>query len=182
MSAFDRGLIIETAGRVGQVALTAGDAVVREARLGEGRRRASDLALIVDRLLKEQGWAARDLTAVVVGLGPGSYTGLRVGLASAKTLAYATGCRVFRRRDVRGHRRASPADVQDHFGRCGCIARETVSPRLPANGSERLGSRERRLRSSRRQTGYRRFTRRRGSAARGRRIRESLPIRCACDQ
>jgi len=92
MAAFDRVLVIETAGRIGQVALTAGDAVVSEARLGEGRRRASDLALIVDRLLKEQGWAGRDLTAVIVGLGPGSYTGLRVGLASAKALAYATGC------------------------------------------------------------------------------------------
>jgi len=93
--AFDRVLIIETAGRVGQLALAADDVVVADAHLGEARKRASDLALVVDRLLKEQGWAPRELTAVVVGLGPGSYTGLRVGLASAKALAYATRCAFF---------------------------------------------------------------------------------------
>src|SRR5262249_23037102 len=58
-------------------------------------RRASDLALVVDRLLTGQGWSPRELTTVIVGLGPGSYTGLRVGLASAKALAYATGCEFF---------------------------------------------------------------------------------------
>ena len=69
--------------------------MVAEARLGEERRRASDLGLVVDRLLRDAGWEPMSLTAVVVGLGPGSYTGLRVGLASAKALAYAVGCRFF---------------------------------------------------------------------------------------
>src|SRR3954465_10116579 len=95
MTAFDRVLVLETAGPVGQVALGSGDAVVAEAPLEEARRRASDLALVVAELLKAQRWAARELTAVVVGLGPGSYTGLRVGLASAKALAYATGAAFF---------------------------------------------------------------------------------------
>ena len=90
-----RVLIIETSGRVGQVALAAGESIVAAARLGEGHRRASDLALVVDRLLKGHGWSPRELTLVIVGLGPGSYTGLRVGLASAKALAYATGCEFF---------------------------------------------------------------------------------------
>lgn len=93
--AFDRALILETAGRVGQVALAAGDRVLAEECLEAGRRRASDLAVVVDRLLKAQGWKAPALTAVVVGLGPGSYTGLRVALASAKALTYATGCQFF---------------------------------------------------------------------------------------
>ncbi len=51
-----------------------------------------DLAPAVADLLREQGWKAATLHAVIVSRGPGSYTGLRVGLTSAKTLAYATGC------------------------------------------------------------------------------------------
>jgi tRNA threonylcarbamoyladenosine biosynthesis protein TsaB len=95
MAEFDRVLVLETAGKVGQVALASGDEVLAEDRLEGARRRASDLALVVDRLLRVRGWKARELTAVVVGLGPGSYTGLRVGLASAKALAYAAGCAFF---------------------------------------------------------------------------------------
>ncbi len=91
MATFDRVLVIETSGRVGQVALGTGASIVVEARLESARRRASDLARVVREMLGAQGWSARDLTAIVVGLGPGSYTGLRVGLASAKALAYATG-------------------------------------------------------------------------------------------
>lgn len=93
MSGFDRVLILETSGRVGQVALAAGESVLAEEHLTEAHRRASDLALVVERMLKDRGWKARELSDVIVGLGPGSYTGLRVGLASAKALAYATGCR-----------------------------------------------------------------------------------------
>jgi len=95
VSDFDRVLVLETSGRVGQVALASGERVLAEERLAEAHRRASDLASTVQRLLTAQSWKARDLTAVVVGLGPGSYTGLRVGLASAKALSYATGCKFF---------------------------------------------------------------------------------------
>jgi tRNA threonylcarbamoyladenosine biosynthesis protein TsaB len=95
MATFDRVLILETSGTVGQAALASGTSIVAENRLGEGRRRASDLTLVTGQLLGAQGWKARDLTSVVIGLGPGSYTALRVGLASAKALAYATGCEFF---------------------------------------------------------------------------------------
>ena len=54
-----------------------------------------DLAPLLAELLCEEGWKTRDLDGVIVSRGPGSYTGLRVGIMSAKTLAYATGCGLF---------------------------------------------------------------------------------------
>jgi tRNA threonylcarbamoyladenosine biosynthesis protein TsaB len=74
------------------VALAHGDDLLAVRHLDEARRHARDLAPALARLLAEQGWRARELDAVFVSRGPGSYTGLRVGIMSAKTLAYATGC------------------------------------------------------------------------------------------
>jgi tRNA threonylcarbamoyladenosine biosynthesis protein TsaB len=87
-----RLLMLETSGRRSLVAVAAGARVLGVRVLDEARRNARDLAPAVAALLDEQGWAARQLDAVIVSRGPGSYTGLRVGVMSAKTLAYATGC------------------------------------------------------------------------------------------
>lgn len=87
-----RFLILETSGRAGVVALARGGDVLAQSRLDETRRHARDLAPTVAELLREQGWKPREVDAVIVSRGPGSYTGLRVGIMSAKTFAYATGC------------------------------------------------------------------------------------------
>lgn len=87
-----RLLLLETSSRVGQVGLAQGGVLLAVRRLAEARRHARDLAPAVQDLLAAQGWAATELSAVVVSKGPGSYTGLRVGIMSAKALAYATGC------------------------------------------------------------------------------------------
>lgn len=87
-----RLLILETSGRVGHVALALGEELCGARRLDETRRHARDLAPAVADLLAAQGWRPRDLHGVLVSRGPGSYTGLRVGVMSAKALAYATGC------------------------------------------------------------------------------------------
>ena len=87
-----RLLLLETSHQPGLVGLALGDRLVARRRLESGRHNARDLAPAVAALLAEQGWAARDLGGVAVGRGPGSYTGLRVGIMSAKTLAYVTGC------------------------------------------------------------------------------------------
>jgi tRNA threonylcarbamoyladenosine biosynthesis protein TsaB len=87
-----RVLLLETSHQPGLVGLSLGDRLVARRQLESGRHNARDLAPAIAALLGEQGWAARDLDGVAVGRGPGSYTGLRVGIMSAKTLAYVTGC------------------------------------------------------------------------------------------
>ena len=87
----ERTLILETSGNAGRVGLACGRKLLAEGSLSRERRRASDLTAICEKVLSDQGWKPSDLTAVIVGLGPGSYTALRVGVASAKMLAYAIG-------------------------------------------------------------------------------------------
>ena len=57
--------------------------------LGERVSRAQTLLEDVDALLRQGGAHARDLDALVVGIGPGSFTGVRIGLATARGLALA---------------------------------------------------------------------------------------------
>jgi len=57
-----------------------------------GRQHGETLLPAIDALLREAGVARADLAAVVVGTGPGAFTGLRVGLATAKTMAHQLGC------------------------------------------------------------------------------------------
>jgi tRNA threonylcarbamoyladenosine biosynthesis protein TsaB len=84
-------LLIETSGRVGRVGLAA-NGTTRAADLDATRRHARDLTLTVENLLTAAELRVADLTGVMVSRGPGSYTGLRVGIMSAKAFAYATGC------------------------------------------------------------------------------------------
>jgi len=87
-----RVLLIETSCAPGLVALALGHELLGVRRLDEARRHARDLVPATRDLLDVQGWKARELQAVFVGIGPGSYTGLRVGIMAAKALAYASGC------------------------------------------------------------------------------------------
>jgi tRNA threonylcarbamoyladenosine biosynthesis protein TsaB len=87
-----RFLLLETSHQPGVVAIAEGAHMLAVRRLDEARRHARDLAPAVGELLASQGWKPQDIQAIVVGRGPGSYTGLRVGIISAKTFAYAAGC------------------------------------------------------------------------------------------
>ncbi|HKI32573.1 MAG TPA: tRNA (adenosine(37)-N6)-threonylcarbamoyltransferase complex dimerization subunit type 1 TsaB [Gemmataceae bacterium] len=86
-----RLLLIETSGRAGLVALAEGESLLATRRLDESRHQARDLAPAIADLLASAGWKPRDVSAIVVSRGPGSYTGLRVGVMSAKAFAYAAG-------------------------------------------------------------------------------------------
>lgn len=107
-----RILLVETSSRMGQLALARGGEILGIRRLDEARRHARDLAPQAADLLSEQHWGARELDAVFVSRGPGSYTGLRVGIMSAKTLAFVTGCALLGLETFRAIALQVPAEVQ----------------------------------------------------------------------
>ena len=73
------------------VALYDGARVLAEVYWQSGRRHTQELAPLVEDVLRRVGFGAEALQAVGVALGPGSFTGLRIGLAFAKGLAMAQG-------------------------------------------------------------------------------------------
>jgi tRNA threonylcarbamoyladenosine biosynthesis protein TsaB len=81
-------LHIETGTAVCSVALSRGDTLLAIKENHEGRTHAQLLAPFIDALLREQHCTAHDLAAVAVSEGPGSYTGLRVGVSTAKGICY----------------------------------------------------------------------------------------------
>src|SRR4051812_20605136 len=87
-------LAFDTSGFAGSVALLDGPEVLREGALPAERRSAQTLAPAIDRLLKEAGVQPREVRLVATTIGPGSFTGLRVGVTTAKTFAYAVGAEV----------------------------------------------------------------------------------------
>lgn len=82
-------LLIETSGTVGRVGLGLGETLLAEAVLENSRQHTRDLIPNCQQLCEAQRWKPVDLDAIVVSIGPGSYTGLRVGIMTAKALAYA---------------------------------------------------------------------------------------------
>jgi len=83
-----RILLIETSTSVLSVALAQDGTVVSERVCTEPRMQASLTAPLVKEVLDEAGLSAKDCDAVCVSSGPGSYTGLRVGVSTAKGLAF----------------------------------------------------------------------------------------------
>lgn len=82
---------LETSGQVGSVAMLRGDELIGERTIGDtGRRHARTLISELDELLKALAIAPRSVDHVAVSIGPGSFTGLRVGIVAAKTWGYVT--------------------------------------------------------------------------------------------
>jgi tRNA threonylcarbamoyladenosine biosynthesis protein TsaB len=80
-------LAFDTATPFVTVALHDGEEVVVERRSEQRMRHGEQLAPLIDGVLRESGIVRQDLTALAVGTGPGPFTGLRVGLVTARTLA-----------------------------------------------------------------------------------------------
>lgn len=84
-------LCIETGTDICSVGIAKDGELISLRESDEGRDHARKVGVFVDELLRETGIAADELDAVAVGKGPGSYTGLRIGVSFAKGLCYGLG-------------------------------------------------------------------------------------------
>jgi tRNA threonylcarbamoyladenosine biosynthesis protein TsaB len=84
-------LALETSGRLGSVAVGAAGRVRAETRLEVPGNHAAELIPAIESALLEAGVRRAELAGIVVGSGPGSFTGVRIAAATAKGLAHALG-------------------------------------------------------------------------------------------
>lgn len=84
-----RILALETTERIGTIAACDGTNLLLESSLDSDSRSTESLVPGLARLLDQVGWQPRQVDLVAVTVGPGSFTGLRVGVTAAKAFAYA---------------------------------------------------------------------------------------------
>jgi tRNA threonylcarbamoyladenosine biosynthesis protein TsaB len=105
-------LAIETSATNGSLALFDGGACVAEKTLQLGARHGQALIPELGKLFEERQRVPRDCGLTAVSVGPGSFTGLRVGIVCAKIWAYVTGCRLTAVDTHLAIAANSPADVR----------------------------------------------------------------------
>ena len=105
-------LALETSGPLGSVAVVESGHLLRERTLELGRQHGQALLPAIRDVLADCGKKARECGLVAVSAGPGSFTGVRVGVVCAKTLAYAARCQLAAVDALHAVACNSPADVQ----------------------------------------------------------------------
>jgi tRNA threonylcarbamoyladenosine biosynthesis protein TsaB len=104
-------LAIETTDAVGSVAAMADDNLLLELDLNQQQRSAQSLPPGMKTLMEQVGWKPDDVDLVALTIGPGSFTGLRVGVAMAKTFAYAVGAEILGVNTLDSIAEAAPTEV-----------------------------------------------------------------------
>jgi len=86
-------LAIETTGKQGSIAFSESETggILLSLSLTGSQRSTQSLVPTIQSGLSELGWSPRELAHIAVAIGPGSFTGLRVGITTARMLAYVTG-------------------------------------------------------------------------------------------
>ena len=107
-----RILALETSELAGSVAAADGGKVLAELQLDPQERSAKSLAPAIRTLLGQVGWQPGEIRLVAVTVGPGSFTGLRVGVGTAKVFAYAVGAHVLGISTLEAIAAAAPEGVE----------------------------------------------------------------------
>ncbi len=79
---------IETSCLIGNIAVCDGDTIVCKKTFGKNMNHGKEIVSSLESIFNEINWEPRDIDLIAVSIGPGSYTGLRIGVTCAKTLAY----------------------------------------------------------------------------------------------
>lgn len=106
-------LAIETSSRTGSVAIASGAQLIRQIDLPPKMRHAVELMPAIRDLLAEAKWTPRDLNQIYVSTGPGSFTGLRIAITIARSLAQAVGAQTVAVPTLDAIALNAPADVQN---------------------------------------------------------------------
>lgn len=106
-----RALAIETSGRIGSIALVEAGRVLAEQQFEHGLQNAAKIIVIIDEAVRAAGWRPRSIQHVYLSIGPGSFTGLRIGTTIAKTMWLAGGAKIVAVPTVRVLAENAPADA-----------------------------------------------------------------------
>lgn len=87
----ERIILIETSTALCSAAIAENGRIISYMESSEPKAHASQTAVFIDKMLKDNGFRLQDCSAVCVSMGPGSYTGLRVGVSTAKGLCFGAG-------------------------------------------------------------------------------------------
>jgi len=87
-------LAIETTGSAGSVALVSSDRVIAEFSINNKLTHSQTLMLMIDQMLTSATFDKADIDIIAASEGPGSFTGLRIGAAAAKGLAFGLGLKI----------------------------------------------------------------------------------------
>ena len=90
-----------------------GGAITREEVFSHGLQNAAKILPIIDGLTRAQNWTPRDIEEIYISIGPGSFTGLRIAVTIAKSIALVTGVKIVAVPTVEVLARNAPSDAQN---------------------------------------------------------------------